>query len=98
MVLEHNQERSLLEQTEKDLRLSNLTEFVTCANMLSSTLRNHIYKEDQILFETADTILTARDDEAVCEHLTHFDTELDKQLLEQKLAELRSLEWKYLRK
>src|SRR5215510_7931068 len=36
MVLEHSQERSLVEQMEKDLRLSNLREFVTCANVLSS--------------------------------------------------------------
>ena len=98
MVLEHSQERSLVEEMEKDLRLANLTEFVTCANVLSSTLRNHIYKEDRILFETADAILSAPDDDAVCERLIRFETPIDKQLLEQKLAELRSLEWKYLRK
>jgi hemerythrin-like domain-containing protein len=98
MILEHSQERSLVEEMEKDLRLAKFTEFVTCANVLSSTLRNHIYKEDRILFETADAILSAQDDDAVCERLTRFDTQLEKQLLEQKLAELRSLEWKYLRK
>lgn len=54
MTLEHDQERALIEEMEKDLRLANLSEFVACANRLSSTLRNHIYKEDRILFETAD--------------------------------------------
>src|ERR1700745_2529103 len=43
MMLEHSQERCLVEEMEKDLRLAKLNQFVTCANVLSSTLRNHIY-------------------------------------------------------
>jgi len=98
MVLEHNQERNLIEELEKDLRLSNLREFVTCANLLSSTLRNHIYKEDHILFDIVDRSLSEEQDDRVTNELRGFETELDKQRLEQKLAELRSLEWKYLGK
>jgi len=98
MVLEHGHERSLVEQMEKDLRLANLSQFVARANLLSSTLRNHIYKEDRILFATADAILTSREDDAVFERLSRFDTPLDKQAIEEKVKELRSLEWKYLRK
>ena len=98
MTLEHDQERSLIEDMEKDLRFAKLSEFVTCANRLSSTLRNHIYKEDRILFETADAVLSSQEDDGVLERLSRFDTALDKQVLEEKLKDLRLLEWKYLRK
>ena len=98
MTLEHDQERALIEDMEKDLRLAKLAEFATCASRLNSTLRNHIYKEDHILFETADAVLTTREDDTVSEQLSHFDTPLDKQVLDEKLKDLHSLEWKYLRK
>jgi hemerythrin-like domain-containing protein len=98
LTLEHDQERNLIEEMEKDLRLAHLPEFVTKANRLSSTLRNHIYKEDQILFEAADELLAPNEDEAVFERLSGFDTVLDKQALGDKLNDLRALEWKYLRK
>lgn len=98
MVLEHSQERALVEDIEKDLRLAQLSGFVAAANRLSSTLRNHIYKEDRILFATADAVMTTQEDETVFEQLNKFDTALDKQLLDEKLKELKSLEWQYLRK
>jgi hemerythrin-like domain-containing protein len=96
--LEHDQERSLVEDLEADLRLAKLPEFVARGQRLSSTLRNHIYKEDRILFETVDAVLTAEQDDAVVERLQSFDTELDKQALNEKLKHLHTLEWKYLRR
>ena len=98
MILEYDQERALIEELEKNLRLGTASAFVSSVNRLNSTLRNHIYKENEILFEVADTILDVREDAAVFEKLDRFDTALDKQVLEQKLRDLRSLEWKYLRK
>jgi hemerythrin-like domain-containing protein len=98
MSLEHAQERSLVENLEADLRLAKLSEFVSSGNRLSSTLRNHIYKEDKILFETVDSVLSPGEDEAVLERLTQFDTSLDTLVLEEKLKDLRLLEWKYLRR
>jgi len=95
MTFEHDQERSLVEDMEKDLRLARPSEFVACANRLSSSLRNHIYKEDHILFETVDAVLSPQEDDAVFEQLSRFDTTLDKQVLEEKLKDLRSLEWTY---
>jgi hemerythrin-like domain-containing protein len=83
---------------EGDLRLAKLSEFVATANRLSSTLRNHIYKEDRILFETAAAVLSPHEDDAVLERLSGFETALDKQALEEKLKDFRSMEWKYLRK
>jgi hemerythrin-like domain-containing protein len=98
LVLEHGQERILLEDIEKEVRLAQFPDFVMSANRLSSTLRNHIYKEDHILFETADSLLNVLEDELVFEQLSKFDTTLDKETLDKKLEHLRSLEWKYLRK
>jgi hemerythrin-like domain-containing protein len=96
MTLEHDQERALIEDMEKDLRVANIAEFLTCANRLSETLRNHIYKEDHILFETVDAVLSPKEDDAVLEQLNRFDTAMDKRLMEEKTKELRSLEWEYL--
>ena len=97
MMFEHEQERQSIEDLEKDVRLGKLSDFVAAANKLISTLRNHIYKEDQLLFPEADSLLSRQDD-AIFEQLQRFDTPLDKQTLEHKQSELHSLEWKYLRK
>ena len=97
-MLEHDQERSLIEEMETDLRLAKLPEFASKANRLSSTLRNHIYKEDRILFETIDNVLRPEEDDEVFQRLNAFDTELDKRELEEGLNDLRSLEWEYLRR
>jgi hemerythrin-like domain-containing protein len=98
MMFEHNQERHSLDELEKNLRLGKLSDFASLANHFSSTLRNHIYKEDEILFVAADSILNVERDEAICEQLDRFDTPLDKEMLKQKVQDLHSLEWKYLRK
>ena len=98
MMFEHDQERQSIEDLETDLRLGNLSDFVSHANRLGSTLRNHIYKEDQLLFPAADEMLSPQEDETVAQELNRFETALDKQTLDQKLHDLHSLEWKYLRK
>ena len=98
LMFEHGQERALIEEMEKDVRLADLPQFAGCANRLSSTLRNHIYKEDHILFETADAVLTAAEDEAVFQELNRFETTQDTQTLAKSLEQLHALEWKYLRK
>src|SRR5262249_11716688 len=79
MMHEHEHERSSVEELEKDVRLADVSAFVACASRLTSTLRNHIYKEDRILFETADSLLKQEEDEAVFDLLSHFETPLDKE-------------------
>jgi hemerythrin-like domain-containing protein len=96
MMLEHGQERSRIEQLEKDLRTGDLADFKVVADRLSSTLRNHIYKEDRILFETVDAVLDRASDDLIFEQLVRFMTTLDQELLDGKIKDLRSLEWKYL--
>jgi len=98
LVHEHDQERSSVEELEKDVRLADVSGFVTCASRLSSTLRNHIYKEDRILFEAADSLLNTEEDDEVFEKLKRFETPLDKETIAERIEDLRALEWKYLRK
>jgi hemerythrin-like domain-containing protein len=98
MILEHEQDRALIEQIETAVRLTRIPDFVSCADKLSSTLRNHIYKEDQILFEEACQTLDKETDDQVLSRLSHFETEFDKELMDVTLQNLRSLEWKYLRR
>jgi hemerythrin-like domain-containing protein len=98
MTFEHGQERAFVEDMEKDLRLAKLSDFTARAHHLSSTLRNHIYKEDHILFEAVDAILTAGEDDTLFEQLNRFETTFDREALEDKLKDLHKLEWKYLQK
>jgi hemerythrin-like domain-containing protein len=98
MILEHDQERHAIEDLERDVRLGKLSDFVSRANQLSSTLRHHIYKEEQLLFPVADSLLNQQQDDALLEELNRFDTALDKQILDEKLNDLHSLEWKCLRR
>ncbi len=98
LTLEHNQDRALIGELEKDLRLAKLAEFVFTVQKLTAGLRNHIFKEDRILFEDADTVFSPSEDQMVFDRLTGFDTALDKHMLEEKLKDLRALEWTYLRK
>ena len=95
---EHDQERSLVEDLETELRLAKLPEFVASGQRLSSTLRNHMYKEDRILFAEAEAILSSEEDSVVFDSLSRFDTPLDRHEMEEKLKLLHALEWKYLRK
>jgi hemerythrin-like domain-containing protein len=98
MMLEHEQERALIEQIETSVRLAKIQEFIGYANRLSSTLRNHIYKEDDILFEFTKTALNPEIDDSVVGQLEKFDTAFDKEVLAEKISRLRALEWKYLRR
>jgi hemerythrin-like domain-containing protein len=98
MIFEHDHERKLIEDLERDLRLGEFSNFASGASRLSSTLRNHIYKEDQLLFPQADSLLDEQQDSAIFELLNRFETALDKEILDIKLHDLHSLEWKYLRK
>ncbi len=98
MILEHNQERSLIEHMEKAARLRKSAEFTQCAGRLAAAMRNHIYKEDEILFESACSILSRADDEKVLQQLEAFETIADQTTLQAMLQDLRRMEWTYLRK
>ena len=92
MLFEHDQERSLVEALEDALRTKKDTEFVYFADRFVALIRNHIRKEDTILFEIVDRQLSPEQDEKVVSELKKFATKPE------WFADLRRLEWKYVRK
>src|SRR5262245_54328313 len=92
MLFEHDQERSLVEGLEDALFTRNRDEFVLFANRFGALIRNHIDKEDHILFEIVDRILSAEQDDLVVAEFGKF------QISPELIADLRRLESKYLRK
>lgn len=97
MLFEHEQDRALMSGMQDSISRSNAPQFAEYASRLANVLRNHIFKEDNILFETISDRLSAEDDSRVLAEFESFDQAFETQrthLLEQ----LRRLEWKYLRK
>jgi len=96
LTFEHCRERALMRELQRQLNGANLAEFVVCADKLSSELRNHIYKEEHILFELIEGALSTSEDEAVAEKLKTFRADPAQRSISDDLANLRRLEWKYL--
>jgi hemerythrin-like domain-containing protein len=96
MIFEHDQERSLVEGLEDSLRTNHGKEFVYFAQRLVHVLRTHIYKEDHILFELADDILSKEEDAQAARDLQNCDSEWRAKVLDGLLAQLHRMEWKYL--
>src|SRR5262249_23736516 len=92
LLFEHSQERSLVEELEDALRRTKTAEFVVSANRLIERVRNHIQKEDGILFPILDVVIPSGLDEKVRAEFEKF--QLDFSLLD----DLRRLESKYLKK
>jgi len=97
MLFEHKHDRSLIEGMEDAAHRSNAAQFAEYAQRLAAILRNHIYKEDNILFEKIDGVLSKDDDARVVLDFEGFDREFQKER-EETMHRLRVLEWKYLRK
>jgi hemerythrin-like domain-containing protein len=96
MLFEHDQERSLVEGLEDALYTKKGAEFVYFANRLTDLLRNHIRKEDNILFEIVERALGAlssEQDEKVAEEFNKFEINVGR-----FQDALHCLEWKYLRR
>lgn len=92
MLFEHDQSRSLVVALEDALNTKKGWEFVHFANRLTALVRNHIYKEDNILFPIAERSLSSEQDEKVAAELSAFQINLG------LLADLRRLEWRFLKK
>ena len=97
MLFEHQQDRALMSGIQNSIARSNAPQFADYASRLVTVLRNHIFKEDNILFDTINNRLSAADDARVISEFESFDQAFQPQLA-QLLAQLRRLEWKYLRK
>ena len=92
LLFEHTQERSLLAGLEDALHRTKTNEFVFFANQLAERVRNHIHKEDGILFPILDVLISSKLDEKVAAEFEKF--QLDVSLLD----DLQCLESKYLKK
>jgi hemerythrin-like domain-containing protein len=91
LLFEHDQERSLVEGLEDALHCRKSLEFAFFANRLITRIRNHIEKEDGILFPILEALISEDQDEKICVEFDKF--EIDPRLL----ADLQLLESKYLR-
>jgi hemerythrin-like domain-containing protein len=97
MFFEHEQDRALMSGIQDSIARYSAPHFAEYASRLATVLRNHIFKEDNILFETINDHLSAEDDARVMSEFESFDQTFypqQKHLHDQ----LRRLEWKYLRK
>jgi hemerythrin-like domain-containing protein len=92
LLFEHTQERSLVEGLEEAFRKTKTAEFAVFANRLTERVRNHIQKEDGILFPILDVLISSELDEKVTAGFEKIG--LDFNLLD----DLQRLESKYLRK
>ena len=92
LLFEHNQERSLVEGLDDALHTGKSSDFVVFANRLTDRVRNHIQKEDGILFPIIEVLISSQLDEKVSSEFEKF--QLDPGLLD----DLRRLEAEYLRK
>jgi hemerythrin-like domain-containing protein len=92
MLFEHDQERSLVEAVEDALFTKNGPEFVHFAHRLIDMLRDHIRKEDHILFQMIERSLSSEQDEKIVSEFEKFIFD------PASMSEFRKLEWKYMRK
>jgi hemerythrin-like domain-containing protein len=92
MLFEHDQERSLVEALEDALYTRHSEEFVFFARRFITLIRNHVRKEDDILFQFVDRCLTGEQDAKVVAEFNKYE------IAAGIMADLERLEGKYLRK
>ena len=97
MLFEHQQDRALMGGLAEAVARSNAVQFPEYASRLAAVLQNHIFKEDNTLFQTINGRLSAEDDARVIAKFESFDRAFASQKAE-LLKQLRHLEWRYLRK
>ncbi len=98
MAFEHSQERALIQSMEDAFGSSQGENFVRHAKHYVALVRNHIYKEDNILFEMVADILSEEEDDRILRGFDTYHCAIEDQDLDRLMNRLRSLEWKYLGK
>jgi len=73
ILFEHDQERSLVEGIEDALFTKRGQEFVHFARRLIALMRDHVRKEDDILFEIVEKMFSNEQDETVTAELDKFE-------------------------
>ena len=90
MLFEHDQERSLVDGIEDALFTKKGFEFVQFAHRLIDLIRDHVRKENEILFGIVERLLSPEQDDNVVAQFEDFTIDAV------PMRELRSLEAKYL--
>jgi hemerythrin-like domain-containing protein len=94
-IFEHDRERSLVEGLQDSARTRNTKDFVYYANRLIAVLREHIEKEERILFELADSTLSGAEDDRVVTDMQNYELTWQQNVLSQLLSRLDELESRY---
>ncbi len=94
MLFEHDQERSLIEGLEDALKTKKGSDFRHYAGRLSGLLRNHIEKENNILFDIVEKSLSNEQHDQIAAGFEKFDLGWDSR--EMLNDNLHRLERKYL--
>lgn len=92
ILFEHDQERSLVDGIEDALFTKRGQEFVHFAHRLIQLMRDHVRKEDIVLFEIVGRAFTREQDESVAAEFGKFE------INPVFLSDLQALERKYLKK
>jgi hemerythrin-like domain-containing protein len=95
LIFEHDQERSLIDGLEEAVESGNTREFLFCANRIVERTRAHIHREDNVLLNLTDSVLSPLDDERVASELREFEHSWQIEVLPNLLNRLEELESEY---
>ncbi len=98
MMFEHDQERSLIEGLENALHTKHPDDFAYYSRRLADVLSNHIYKEDNILFDLVEKTITREDDGRLELDMEKVDRSMAPGLHDELVRDVTRLEWKYIGK
>jgi len=98
MTFEHEQERSLVRGLEESLRTKNHADFAYYGGRMAEILSNHIYKEDNILFDLVEKTINREVDKRITQEMLQFDLALGPEAYEGLVHTVNQLELKYLGK
>ncbi len=78
MLKEHEQGRALRKEMADALAAGDKKKFESAAGQFASLLREHIFKEDNILFKIAEEVLDKNADEDLCAQFENAEHEVGK--------------------
>jgi hemerythrin-like domain-containing protein len=97
MTHEHERGRALTAAMNQSLRRNQKEEFVRYAKQYIQLIREHIEKENYVLFEMAESLLSDDDDAKVADAMEHFDlTTVGVRAQERVSSSIENLASKYL--
>jgi hemerythrin-like domain-containing protein len=97
MTYEHERGRALTTAMRDAIERNKKEDFVLYASRYVQLLMEHIEKENDVLFERADQILTEDDDQNIVESFTHFEkTTVGQQAYARQLRIIDTLASKYI--